>query len=71
MVALELHPPPAMDRRATPHNDRRKNARNGRRNSDPHRTWRKAAWLFAAYALYLSLRAMPAAIRRLLHRESA
>jgi hypothetical protein len=31
--------------------------------------WRRVAWLFAAYALYLSIRKFPATVKRLLKRE--
>jgi hypothetical protein len=45
--------------------DRRKNTRGGRRTSDPHTNWRwrRLAWLFAAYAVYLSLRSLPATLK--------
>jgi hypothetical protein len=55
---------PVPDRRGTaPANDRRKNPRNGRRASDPRVNWRRAAWRFAAYALYLSARSLPASVK--------
>jgi hypothetical protein len=60
----------SMDRRANPRSDRRKNSRSGRRASDPHGDgrWRRLAWLFAAYAAYLSVRGIPAAVRRVWRR---
>src|SRR5438034_189674 len=52
------------ERRSDGRRDRRKNSRSGRRSADPH-DWRRVAWLFGLYAAYLSLRSVPAAIRRL------
>jgi hypothetical protein len=45
--------------------DRRKNSRGGRRTADPHTDWRwrRLAWLFAAYAVYLSVRSLPATVK--------
>ncbi len=45
--------------------DRRKNSRSGRRTSDPRDNWywRRLAWLFAAYAVYLSVRSLPATMK--------
>jgi hypothetical protein len=55
------------DRRATGADrvDRRKNSRGGRRTSDPQNSWRwrRLAWLFAAYAVYLSARALPGTLK--------
>ncbi len=56
---------PIPDRRSTaPANDRRKKSRNGRRATDPKFNWRRAAWRFAAYALYLSARSLPASVKK-------
>ena len=55
---------PKTDRRV-PGADRRKRSRSGRRTSDPHVNWRRIAWLFAAYALYLSVRSLPETVRNL------
>jgi hypothetical protein len=46
--------------------DRRKHSRSGRRSQDPNprASWRRLGWLFAAYALYLSVRSLPATITR-------
>jgi hypothetical protein len=52
------------DRRAAPRGDRRKNSRSGRRTGDPHTNWRRIAWLFAAYAAYLSVRSLPTAVKQ-------
>jgi hypothetical protein len=51
------------ERRGTGVADRRKNSRSGRRASDPHVNWRRVAWLFAAYAAYLSIRSWPESLR--------
>ena len=56
------------ERRGSERDDRRKNSRGGRRTSDPRVNWRRLAWLFAAYATYLSVRQIPATIRRLFKR---
>jgi hypothetical protein len=45
--------------------DRRKNSRGGRRRTDPRKNWRRLAWLFAAYATFLSLRSLPESLRRM------
>jgi len=56
---------PVPDRRSTaPRNDRRKNSRSGRRATDPRVDWRRAAWRFAAYALFLSARSLPASVKK-------
>ena len=52
------------ERRGTPRGDRRKNSRSGRRTGDPHTNWRRVAWLFAAYATYLSVRSLTATMKR-------
>jgi hypothetical protein len=51
--------------------DRRKNPRNGRRATDPHIAWkwRRVAWLFAAYAAYVSVRSLPQTLQRLFGRR--
>jgi hypothetical protein len=59
---------PTRDRRAEPRNDRRKHSRSGRRANDPRTNWRRLAWLFAAYAVYLSLRSLPATVKKLFRR---
>src|SRR5262245_23324022 len=60
---------PVPDRRAgASTTDRRKHPRGGRRKSDPHTNWRWIAWLFAAYAAYLSIRQLPETIRSLFKR---
>jgi len=62
----------SVDRRTTPRADRRKNSRNGRRGTDPRsNNWRRAAWLFGVYAVYLSVRSLPATFRRLWRRNTA
>jgi len=60
---------PATDRRI-PNGDRRKHSRSGRRASDPHTNWRRIAWLFAAYAVYLSVRSLPLTVRNLFKRTT-
>ena len=50
---------PTRERRGAVRNDRRKLSRSGRRANDPHTNWRRLAWLFAAYATYLSIRSLP------------
>jgi hypothetical protein len=56
---------PVPDRRSAGNgNDRRKNSRSGRRATDPRFNWRRAAWRFAAYALYLSARSLPASVKK-------
>ena len=57
-----------IDRRQAARSDRRRNSRSGRRAGDPRVNWRRRAWLFAAYALYLTVRSLPATIKRLLQR---
>jgi hypothetical protein len=63
---------PVPDRRATANNnDRRKHSRSGRRKTDPHTNWRRIAWLFAAYAAYLSIRSLPATVKNFFKRTPA
>jgi len=52
--------------------DRRKISRGGRRESDPRTNWRwrRLAWLFAAYAVYLSVRSLPATVKGYLARKN-
>lgn len=75
-MAFQLHyvrnvAPPHVERRSGERRDRRKNSRSGRRASDPHgRNWRRVAWLFGAYAAFLSVRSLPASLRRLWRRET-
>jgi hypothetical protein len=59
----------ADERRDALKSDRRKISRNGRRAADPHKNWRRLAWLFALYATYLSVRSLPARIGRVWHRQ--
>jgi hypothetical protein len=49
--------------------DRRKNSRGGRRDGDPHTNWRRIAWLFAAYAVYLSVRSLPTTMKNYFKRS--
>jgi hypothetical protein len=76
-VALLLHRSdrvrvkPPVERRDPGQRDRRRNSRGGRRDNDPHFNWRRLAWLFAAYAMYLSIRALPGTIRRAWQRKRA
>ena len=49
--------------------DRRKNPRSGRRDGDPRVNWRRLAWLFAAYAVYVSVRSLPATVKQILARR--
>jgi len=56
------------ERRASVRTERRKNSRGGRRTYDPHTNWRRLAWLFAAYAAYLSVRSLPSSVTRVLKR---
>jgi hypothetical protein len=47
--------------------DRRKQTRGGRRLADPRNStwrWRRLAWLFAAYGLYVGVRSLPAIVKR-------
>lgn len=62
---------PSPDRR-TVGADRRRNSRGGRRSRDPHTNWRwrRLAWLFAAYAVYLSARSLPAAVKNYFKRPA-
>jgi hypothetical protein len=59
------------ERRTTSNGDRRRNARSGRRNGDPRGRWRRLAWLFAAYALYVSVRSLPATLKGMFQRTPA
>jgi hypothetical protein len=45
--------------------DRRKKSRGGRRANDPRDPWRwrRLAWLFAAYAAYLSVRSLTSTVK--------
>jgi hypothetical protein len=56
------------DRRGVRSGDRRRNSRSGRRDGDPHVNWRRLAWLFAAYAVYVSVRSLPTAVKKMFHR---
>jgi hypothetical protein len=57
---------PAIERRIANRADRRAHSRSGRRASDPRVNWRRIAWLFAVYAVYLSVRSLPATVRDVL-----
>jgi len=61
----------ASNRRGLDRADRRRISRGGRRSVDPRAGWywRRLAWLFAGYAIYMSIRSLPAAARRLFKRE--
>jgi hypothetical protein len=50
--------------------DRRKKSRGGRRTTDPRTAWRwrRLAWLFGAYAVYWSVRALPSTVKRYFNR---
>jgi hypothetical protein len=69
-VGVALTPPvaeltiPTPDRRTPTRGDRRKRSRGGRRAGDPRTDWRRLAWLFAAYACYVSVRSLPATAKR-------
>ena len=70
-VAFSFNVPdtvPAIERRASNRTDRRRNSRSGRRASDPHTNWRRIAWLFAAYAVYLSVLSLPASVKGVFNR---
>jgi hypothetical protein len=58
--------------RRTDGSDRRRNSRGGRRTSDPHTDWRwrRLAWLFAAYAVFVSLRSLPDAVKNYFKRRT-
>ena len=51
--------------------DRRRNPRSGRRTGDPRVNWRRIAWLFAAYAVYVSVRSLPTTVKKMFHRAAA
>jgi hypothetical protein len=55
---------PAAERREAVRTDRRKHSRSGRRAQDPQFHWRRLAWLFAGYAIFLSIRSLPATLRQ-------
>jgi hypothetical protein len=61
---------PTPDRRAPGGTDRRRNSRSGRRSTDPHVDWQRIAWLFGAYAVYVSARSLPATIWKLFKRQT-
>jgi hypothetical protein len=63
-------PSVTVERRSLDRRDRRKSSRSGRRAEDPRTSWRRVYWLFGAYALYLSVRKIPSALRRFWHRET-
>jgi hypothetical protein len=55
---------PTAERRGGAKSDRRKHSRSGRRARDPHFHWQRLAWLFAGYAIFLSIRSLPATLRQ-------
>jgi hypothetical protein len=55
---------PIPERRAAVRTDRRKRSRSGRRAHDPRFNWRRWTWLFAAYALFMSLRSLPSTLKK-------
>jgi hypothetical protein len=55
---------PTPERRGAARTDRRKHSRSGRRAHDPRFNWRRIAWLFAGYAIVLSIRSLPAMVRQ-------
>jgi hypothetical protein len=61
------------DRRAAASGDRRRKPRSGRRASDPRVRWhwRRLAWLFALYAVYLSIRSLPTSVKKRFARSPA
>jgi hypothetical protein len=64
---------PTVDRRSQQAQDRRRHSRSGRRKTDPHTSswhWRRIAWLFAAYGALMSVRTLPASVRRLFARRT-
>jgi hypothetical protein len=78
-MALTLHSyvrvsealPSHGERRAEGRADRRRTSRSGRRASDPHVNWRRIAWLFAVYAVFMSVRSLPSTVKRFFSRESS
>jgi hypothetical protein len=74
-VATPTHVPDPnvlnQERRTTSNGDRRRNSRSGRRTGDPRVSWRRLAWLFAAYALYVSVRSLPATLKGMFQRSPA
>jgi hypothetical protein len=51
--------------------DRRRNSRSGRRNGDPRVNWQRLVWLFAAYAVYVSVRSLPTTVKKMFQRTAA
>jgi hypothetical protein len=68
-VVREANLLPTPERRTEARTDRRKRSRSGRRNEDPHVNWRRVAWLFAGYALYISARSLPATVKNKIFRR--
>jgi len=62
--------PPRPERRGAARSDRRKYSRSGRRGDDPHVNWRRWAWLFAGYGLFMSLRSLPSTVKKKLLERS-
>jgi hypothetical protein len=56
------------ERRGARSADRRRNSRSGRRTGDPHVNWRRLGWLFAAYAVYVSVRSLPTTVKKMFNR---
>jgi hypothetical protein len=61
---------PTLERRGAVRSDRRKHSRSGRRAKDPRFNWQRLAWLFAGYAIFLSIRSLPATLRQKLFSRS-
>jgi hypothetical protein len=61
---------PTPERRGSVRTDRRKRSRSGRRAKDPRFNWRRLAWLFGGYALFMSIRSLPATVRKKLFERS-
>jgi hypothetical protein len=61
----------APERRTANRGDRRKHSRSGRRSTDPRWNWHRLAWFFGVYALCMSVRSLPAKLRRAFKRSAA
>jgi hypothetical protein len=62
------HSSATAERRMEQVHDRRRHSRGGRRDNDPRTNWRRVAWLFAAYAAYVSIRSLPANVKTFFRR---
>ena len=58
------------ERRGAVRTDRRKRSRSGRRGNDPRVNWRRWAWLFAVYGLFMSIRSLPSTVKKKLFERS-